>query len=74
MNVLMKILEEVPDICIDDLSSPLEFILADGSVTESYQKALVDVAIQLNHGTVNINKVNFYILPSSSDYRISPMY
>ena len=67
MNVLEQILAEVPDICIDDLSSPLEFILADGSVIESYQKALVDVAIQLNHGSVNINKVNFYILPSSSD-------
>ena len=67
LNVLEKILTEVPDICINNLASPLEFVLADGSVIESYQKALVDVAIQLNHGSVNINKVQFYILPSSSD-------
>ena len=67
LNVLEKILEDLPEVYIEDLPTPLDFILADGSTIQSNQKAFVDVAIQLNHGTVNINQVQFYILPSSSD-------
>ena len=67
LTVLERILVDLPEMRIEDLPNALEFILADGSSVESFQMAFIDVAIQLNHGPVNINQVQFYILPSSSE-------
>ena len=49
----------MPDILIEDLASPFVFVLADGSRIESLHVAYVDVALQLNHGPMDINSVRF---------------